>query len=524
MLRSRIKARLGLLVVLCVTGIFNAPPARATDERPEPRRPHVLVIHADQHRGDCIGAYGNPDIKTPHLDALAAAGVRFANSFCAFPVCTPSRYSLLCGLPVHEHRGWDNRSTLASGTPTFPLLLRQAGYTTKAVGKMHLTPTYLDVGFDELELAEQDGPGRWDDDYHRDLRRAGIVDANDLEDQRAEYRKDARAAYWDTFGALPSNLSEANHSTTWIAQRAVAALEEWDAAKPALLMVGFIKPHHPFDPPLPWASMYKPESVSILPGWTPENLACDLALNKGYFPHAKLTEAALRRCMALYYASISQIDHHIGRMIQVLRAKGLYEDTLIVFTSDHGEFLGFHHMLLKGNHMYDPLAKVPLIIKLPGRAGGSVRDTLANTIDLAPTILKAAGLQVPDGMKGIDLSDPKSSRDIVFCETRQHVMARTQVRKLLYDVRTPDRSLFFNLQSDPLELRDLYHDPASRAEIESLVRAIKVWRPTPLAETYVNEQARQIDRPNVPPPGVSHREAISDWYSRQMQRWRDERP
>ena len=133
------------------------------------QHPNILLIHADQHRFDCLGAYGHPDIRTPNIDALAADGVRYENSFCPFPVCTPSRYSLLSGQYVHQHRGWDNHCTLPPGTETFPAILKQAGYKTAAVGKMHFTPTYLDVGFDEMVLAEQDGPGRWDDDYHRQL-------------------------------------------------------------------------------------------------------------------------------------------------------------------------------------------------------------------------------------------------------------------------------------------------------------------------------------------------------------------
>ena len=258
-------------------------------------RPHILIIHSDQHRSDCLGAYGNSQIKTPYLDSLAADGLRFNHSFCAFPVCTPSRYSLLSGLPVHEHQGWNNRCTLPPGTATFASVLRQAGYATKAVGKMHFTPTYLEVGFNEMQLSEQDGPGRWDDDYHRYLRQFGLVDANDLEDQRSEYRQQARAIYWDTFGALPSNLAEKDYSTTWIAERALETLRQWTADQPALLMIGFIKPHHPFDPPEPWAHRYDPDNIKLLPGWTPEMFPHDA---KGYFTNANLTEATVRRCTA----------------------------------------------------------------------------------------------------------------------------------------------------------------------------------------------------------------------------------
>lgn len=487
---------------------------------PAADRPHVLLIHADQLRTDALGAYGNAQIKTPAIDQLAAEGVRFNNSFCAFPVCTPSRYSLLSGLPVHEHRGWSNHCTLPPGTPTFASLLRQAGYATKAVGKMHFTPTYLDVGFNEMELAEQDGPGRWDDDYHRYLRRLGLVDANDLEDQRAEYRKNARRTYWENAGALPSNLDEAHYSTTWIGDRAVDTLEKWDRDSPALLMVGFIKPHHPFDPPEPWAHRYDPDTISVLPGWVAETPLQDLTLSRGYFTNQCLTEASVRRATALYYASISELDAQIGRMVQVLRAKGLYDSTLIIFTSDHGEYLGFHHLLLKGNHLYDPLAKVPLIIKHPrGQAAGSVREELVSNIDLAPTILKAAGLSIPSGMRGLDLAKPAAAREIVFSETRQEVMARTRTGKLILDTARPARSLFFDLEKDPLEMTNLFNEPGRKEEITRLTHAIETWRPARLPEVYLDEDAPQIKQPNVQ-RNTAHRDEIADWYARQMQKWR----
>lgn len=198
-----------LVLVLGVLAATSARGAMPSDSG----QPNVLVLHVDQLRIDCLGAYGNPDVKTPHIDHLASDGVRYTNSFCAFPVCTPSRYSLLSGRYVHEHGGWDNRSTLSPKIATFPRVFRAAGYRTKAVGKMHFTPTYLDAGFDELLLAEQDGPGRWDDDYHRYLMRLGLVDRNDLEGQRAEYRRDAPQEYWDQLHAMVSNLPEAHHST-----------------------------------------------------------------------------------------------------------------------------------------------------------------------------------------------------------------------------------------------------------------------------------------------------------------------
>jgi arylsulfatase A-like enzyme len=484
------------------------------------QRPNILVVHVDQHRMDCLGTYGNTDIRTPHIDRLAADGVRYTNSFCPFPVCTPSRYSLLSGQYVHDHHGWTNRSTLAPDIMTFPRILRTAGYRTKAVGKMHFTPTYLDVGFDELRLAEQDGPGRWDDDYHRYLMRHELVDYNDLEDQLVnEYRKSARKEYWDTFGALVSNLPEEHHSTTWIANQALEALQTWDRSAPQLLMVGFIKPHHPFDPPAPWHQTYDPAKLSILPGWVEKCYEHDLKYSRGYFPNDTLTEPALRRVMAYYYASISQIDQHVGRMLGLLQQKGLYEDTLVVYTADHGEFMGFHHMLLKGNYMYDPLVKVPLIVKWPGNGrAGTASERMVNNIDLAPTLCRAAGCLPAPQMQGRVLQDADRGHDLIFAEADggRQVMARSDRSKLiLTDSRR--ENLFFDLRKDPAEMKNLYHSTAYHDEVQRMTAALSAWRcKDSKPQAHLDYSAPQIQQSNVPPHDLSHRNAIIEYYRNQM--------
>ncbi len=486
---------------------------------PAQRRPNILIIHTDEHRIDCLGAYGNTDIKTPHIDALAADGVRYDNSFCPFPVCTPSRYSLLCGQYVHEHRGWTNRSTLAPHIDTFPKILRTAGYRTKAVGKMHFTPTYLDVGFSELLLAEQDGPGRWDDDYHRDLMRQGLVDHNDIEDQLGEYRKYAPKKYWDTSGALVSNLPEKHDSTTWIADKATDTLDSWTDKGGQLLMAGFIRPHHPFNPPSPWHKMYDPEKLSLLPGWTGKCLEHDLKFSRGYFPNDRLTEPTLKQVMAYYYSMISQIDHHVGRMTDLLKRKGLYEDTLIIYTADHGDFMGFHHMLLKGNYMYDPVVKVPLIVKWPGnKSAGTVSRRMVNNIDLAPTICRAAGCKPGPQMHEHTLQNTNSGHNLIFAEANggRQVMARSKNRKLILAAPN-NENLFFDLDQDPQELNNLYESPKYHNEIKSMETELLAWRsnnanPRP----YQDHNAPIIRQPNVPTKDLSHREATISYYHEKM--------
>lgn len=439
--------------------------------------PHVLIIQADQFRADCLGVAGHPDVRTPHLDQLAADGVRYRNAYCTFPVCTPSRYSLLSGLHVRQHAGWTNRCTLAPGIDTFPRALRRAGYRTAAVGKMHFTPTYLDVGYDRLELAEQDGPGRYDDDYHRELAAAGLAPVTDLIDQEREFRVDAPRSYWQTYGSGRSELPEEWHSTTWIGERARRAVADWSSDGNELLHVSFVKPHHPFDPPAGWDTMYDPETLTILPGWTETIPTADERYRHRYFDYEPLTRAILRRVMAHYYATISQLDHQIGLLLDSLRERGLYDDTMIIFTADHGEYLGFHHLLLKDGPMYDPVVKVPLLIKFPGgRRGGAVADGLTSLIDIAPTVLAACGESSANPLPGNDLADPTAGHDQVFAEDRRHEtagLARDSRYKLLWSDAAGES--LFDLIADPGELRDLADDPAHGEALRRLRAAAARW-------------------------------------------------
>ncbi len=486
-------------------------------------RPNILIIQADQHRQDCIGAYGNPDVRTPHIDTLAADGVRYDNSFCPYPVCTPSRYSFLTSLYPRQHLGGSNHCTIPAGLPTFPKVLRASGYRTAAVGKMHFTPTYADVGFERMQLAEQNGAGRYEDDYHAWLRAEGLGNRIDLVDQEREFRQQAPDDYWQNFGALESDLDEAHHSTTWIGDRALEGLNGWDDGG-HLLMASFIKPHHPFDPPAPWSRMYDPDALTLLPGWTDACLPADLAFRPGYFDNTALTEAALRRVMAYYYATISHIDFQVGRMLDLLKAKGLYDNTLVVYNSDHGEYLGFHHLLLKGNRMYDPLVKVPLIVKFPGQArAGEVSEELVNSLDVAPTLLGWAGCDAPKSWAGADLTDG-IDRQVIFAESGggHEYMARTRTRKLLLTAY-PDQSLFFDLQSDPLELDNRFHDPACQVEIADLRDRLLDWalfdQPSPV---HLDEAAPIIAGENVyrpaDPDAQRQRAERVAWFAQQMER------
>lgn len=477
--------------------------------------PDILIILSDQHRWDCLGAYGNTRISTPNLDGLANDGITFDSAFCPFPVCAPSRASLLTSLYPFQHGASKNGATMPEGYPTFPQAFRNAGYRTTAIGKMHLTPTYADVGFESMNLAEQDGPGRHDDDYHRYLREHDLCDENDLEDQVMEFRKEAPQEYYDTFGAKVSNLPEEHHSTTWIADRTVENIAAWDD-HPHLLVSSFIKPHHPFDPPARWVEMYDPDSVETLPGWTDAVPSLDARRGPGYFPNEKLTDSAIRRATAYYYAAITHMDHHIGRILEQLKRSGRYENTIVVYASDHGELMGFHHLLLKHNYMYEPLIRVPHIWKLAGGyAAGTRRDDFVSLLDIGPTLGSLAGVSLDGQPMGHDIFSD-SSRDYIYVESDDEYMVRTRHHKLLYMDNVEQRQLI-DLDHDPLELENRYQDPDYAPVREDLEN--KLFR-TALFETrppvHLDPQAPCIDAPNAVSPEGEHRNESIEYFRRKM--------
>lgn len=423
---------------------------------------NILLLHADQHRYDCIGCYGNPDIKTPNIDSLANDGVKYTEHFTVYPVCTPSRYSMLSGQYTHQHCAWTNEATLPNGFATFPKVLKENGYHTTAVGKMHFTPTYQDVGFEKMILAEQCGVGRFEDEYHEYLMENGIVDNVDLTDQVLEYREKATDDYFSNLGAIESDLPIEHHSTSWITRQAINEINNWDENGGNMLMVGYIKPHHPFDPPYPYSKMYNPESLTLLDGYTNKASKEEFDVNPGYFNHGTVNENNLRKVMANYYGTITQIDDNIGEIISLLKQKGLYDDTLIIYTSDHGEFLGYHHMILKGNYLYDPLAKIPLIIKYSKSMNKhGVNESLCENIDLSSTILSCCDIDKPDSMSGIDLSNSENRREFAFSEGQYGTdknpsigyMIRTKNYKLIVS-GSLDNCMFFDLSKDKNELNN----------------------------------------------------------------------
>lgn len=439
--------------------------------------PNVLILHTDQHRADCIGAYGNSEIVTPNIDTIAKDGTRFTNHYCPYPVCTPSRYSMLTGLYAHQHLGWGNCTTLAPGFSTFPKELKKAGYTTTAIGKMHFTPTYLDVGFDKMILAEQAGDGRLDDDYHKYLKRLDLIDDTDLIDQRAEYRRQEFEKHRQCFGMESTNLPVEHYSTSWITRTALQEIERWDDS-PHLMMVGYIRPHHPFDEPKEYFDKYQGRKITPLSGYIPELLEVDRRITNDIFDYDLLNNEVITELTRHYYAAITQIDEGIGTILDLLRKKGMYENTMIIYTSDHGEYLGYHHLVGKVNNLYEPILRIPLIIKYPfGKDHPKICESFSENLDLSNEILKICGCKL---LKN-SASDLWKGRKFVFSEKAVRENGNNE-EKCYYSIRKERYKLIlqhsfhdamlFDLERDPYEMKNLANVPAYADTLRELTELL----------------------------------------------------
>ena len=360
------------------------------------------------------------------------------------------------------------RSAIPESRDTLVKRLRSGGYRTAAFGKMHFWPVYADYGFDHMELAEQDGPGWQIDDYHaKYLKGLGLVDQWDLWDQQEPFRKQAPHTYWDTYGAAASRLPEEHYHTTWIADRTIAWLEDLPPSEPFFAWTSFIKPHHPFDPPKPFDTLYDPNEVPLPPRddlWRSKPLLAELGDPRlGYFDTRSMSEDDLRRVIAMYYGLITHIDHHLGRILETLDHLGLAETTTVIFTSDHGDYLGQFGLFLKHpNIPYDALAHVPLIIRSPGemsRVAGRRSSALVSTMDVLPTALAGAGIEPPAYVQGRDLTpvldDPsRPLSEPVFIETASYRAVRTERYKYIYSGATGTDELY-DVVEDPQETDDL---------------------------------------------------------------------
>jgi len=464
---------------------------------------NFLIISADQQRADCLGVAGR-NIHTPHLDRLAGEGTRFTAAITPCVVCQPARASILTGQLCRTHGVHDNGIDLnpAIGDKGFAGTMSKAGYDTAFFGKAHFSTyhTYEKTGTPECLKSSADYPDTWygpymgfehvelmlvghnyflpekppaGQHYERWYYAAGDGDQrNDLYNENALDTKDAAQTFH-------SKLPTAWHNSSWTADQTIQWLNTRDSTTPFCSWVSFPDPHHPFDCPLPWSLLHDPANVDL-----PENRVRDFSnrpwwheavltseptgskyhaeIRKNYSRIAEQTDEQLREIIANTYGQISLIDHQVGRIMAALQANNLIENTVILYISDHGDWLGDHGLVLKGPMHYEGLLGVPMIASGPGVAKNHIVTEPVSTLDISPTLFELGGCdaQLPQHGKSLAtlMSGGDEARDCARSEW-ELLPTRTGVSLSLRLVRTKTHKLTIDAISGAGELYDLVNDP-----------------------------------------------------------------
>ena len=433
----------------------------------------MLVILSDEHDGALLGAAGHPHVRTPHLDRLATSpgGTLFERAYCAGPVCVPSRLSLLTGTYPHQVGGWDNGATLDSAIPTWGHHLREAGYETTIIGRTHFNGADRLHGFDRRELDDlpfwlstAGGPARTPQTRRR---RPHVASVSASEDE-----PDPLARRHDTYDA-----EVAEHAARFLREK-----EAQSEAQPWLLYCGLIHPHFPLTAPRDVLAEYDPASVPLPPTWNEPPDQQHPVIRQLRFAlgnDVPLTQEQVRRAIAAYWALVTLVDRRIGTILSALEASTLRENTVVLYTSDHGDMAG-HHGMWQKHCFYEPSVRVPLILRLPPALHRSLPSRVAENVslvDVLPTLLELAEAPVPSDLPGHSLLSPRSNR-VVFSEMHEGMldagfMVKRGPHKYVHYVGGPPQ--LFDTHADPLEVQDLSADPAHaslRAALETELRRI----------------------------------------------------
>jgi arylsulfatase A-like enzyme len=445
--------------------------SRSANDRP----PNILWLCTDQQRYDTISALGNPLIRTPHLDSLVASGVSFTHAYCQSTVCSPSRASFLTGRYPRTTGCRQNGQQLPASERLISRLFADAGYTCGLAGKQHLAScadgrveARGDDGYHEFHWSHHPQPDWPENQYSQWLAQEGQSWESLYDGPKTAYTK--------------HGIPAAYHQTTWCANKTIDFLQQHQDV-PWFFSFNCFDPHHPFDPPADYFQRYQPEQMP-LPRFQPGELANkpryqqldhEWAHNEpGFFHVSKMTSADQQEVTAAYYGMVELIDDQVGRILTALEETGQRERTIILFMSDHGEMLGDHGLYLKGPHFYESSVHVPLVFSWPDRFQQNLRaDGLIELVDLAPTLLAAAGEPVPASMQGQSLlpilsgeHDPTEHRDYVYCEyynawthhRSYGTMMRTRDQKIVVYHGVEDGELY-DLARDPDEFNNLYDQP-----------------------------------------------------------------
>lgn len=454
------------------------------------KRPNILFLMTDEQRYDAVG-YVNPQVRTPHLDAMARESVCFLNAYTANPSCIPARASIFtgrypsqCGVPGYM-------SYLPEKETTFMKLLRDGGYYTAVIGKQHFWKSKIEKGYDYEDIIDEHFPPKVISDeitegyfgqpsnktvsdkvssYVTYLMENGFTEGSQL------YRQINDKGIYEFFA------DEKYHVDSYIGARGKQWLEEEAPAdRPWFLTLSFPGPHMPFDGiGLPDAEGYNEEEMEL-----PDTNIRDIFNKPPHyldivkkFGHVDLqnhtspdglTPEDIRLMKKAYYAKMTLIDRKIGEVLDTLKKRGMYEDTLILFTSDHGEYMGDFGVATKAQYCSEALMRIPFLIKPPvADFKGYPEDSFISSVEIAATFLTAAGLPVPENISPRSLTqfyqgDGKELWEDIYMEARDIRAIRDSHYKLIY-YQNRDYGEFYDLSNDPHEKYNLWDDPGMQKE------------------------------------------------------------
>ncbi len=434
-------------------------------------KPNVLLIVADQWRGDCLGCAGHPDVKTPFLDTLATHGTLFTRAYSAVPSCIAARAALLTGMD-RAHTGrvgyqdgvrWDYANTLAGA-------FTKAGYQTHCAGKMHVHPLRSRQGFESVTLHDGYLHYYQNADTPHHTHQLVADDYMHWLDGRGHKNLLDGGLECNGWPCRPWQSDESEHPTRWVTDRALDFLRSRDREQPFFLTLSYVRPHPPFDPPESYLAMYRGKEMQAPPvgDWAPPLGATEHAGMHGLTDPALLSEA--RRG---YYALMTQIDHQIGRVLETLGSENERANTVVAFVSDHGEMLGDHHLFRKALP-YEGSAHVPLILSGPGVPRGKRDGRLCELMDVMPTLLAACDISVPETVDGLDALGAQT-RDTLFGEHSYGDLSNhwaVTAREKYVWFSQDGREQYFDLENDSRELRDLSGDEQCAGRVAALRAAL----------------------------------------------------
>lgn len=478
---------------------------------------NILLITSDQQHWTTLGKL-NPKIKTPNLDRLADRGTLFTRAYCPNPTCTPTRASIITGMPVSQHGAYSLGTKLMEDVPTIGQTLQKNGFDCALIGKAHFQQLISTEEYSSLEsyplLRDLEFWDKFDKDFygfnhvelarnHADEAHVGQHYARWMEDKGLKDWQKHFVNRWQNFefGDYKDNkpqehswtLPDEFHYNKWIAERSIARMEECkEAGKNFFIWSSFFDPHPPYLIPEPWASMYNQEDMDVpevTPGEHDKNpIHFQMTQEEkpdfsGYqepsgnathgFGSHLFDKKKMAKDIAIYYGMVSAMDHYIGNILDKLDELGLAEETIIVFTTDHGHFTGQHGLTAKGAFHYEDLVKVPFIVSCPGTVpSGKRNDALQSLIDLSPTFLEFVGIKKPGIMTGISQAkvwkgEEPIARDHVVVENRHqptkiHVKTYINDRYKLTTYFNQSYGELFDLQEDPGEINNLWNEPESQ--------------------------------------------------------------